>query len=125
MKRDNYNLHLMGKDELVWMYFDSHTTIRKVFLERMNRARNNYLRSSKNANIVFKSYMGLKQDRKNHTINLDDFKYQFKRAKRAYIKSANEVKRAKRLYKYYQRQYDEVCNRLPNELLNMEIGKYE
>ena len=78
------------------MYYDSHTTIKKVFLERMNHARNNYLKCSKNANIIFKSYMSIKQDRKNHTIDLDDFKYQFNCAKNSYINSANEVKRAKK-----------------------------
>ena len=32
--RDNYNLYLMGKDKIKWMYFDSHTTIRKVFFRK-------------------------------------------------------------------------------------------
>lgn len=117
--RDNYNLYLMGKDKIEWMYYDSHTTIKEVFKERMNRARGEYLRSSKNANTVFQSYMDSKKDRDNYS------KDWFNRAKNSYIKSANEVKRAKRLYKYYQIQYDELCNMLPNELLNMEIGKYE
>ena len=31
----------------------------------------------------------------------------------------------KRIYKYYQIRYDEVCNRLPDELLNMGIRKYD
>lgn len=124
MKRDNYNLlYLMGKDKIKWMYFDSHTTIRKVFLERMNRAGNNYLKSSKIARIQFEDYMNFKKDRNNYSIK--DFERLFKYIKNAWVKSANEVKRAKRLYKYYQMQYDEVCNRLPNELLNMEIGKHE
>lgn len=54
----------MGKQKIAFIYYDSHTTIKKVFLERMNRARNNYLKCSKNANIIFKSYMSIKQDRK-------------------------------------------------------------
>ena len=114
--RDNYNLYLMGKDKIERMYFDSHTSIRKVFLERMNRARGEYIHCSKNARIQFEEYMICKKYGIYHFI---------RDAKNSYIKSANEVKRAKRLYKYHQRQYDEVCNRLPNELLNMEIGKYE
>lgn len=70
----------MGENKIKWMYFDLHTTIRKVFLERMNRARNDYLRSSKNANTVFQSY----KDRNNYSIK--DFKWWFERAKNSYIK---------------------------------------
>lgn len=115
-----YDLHLMGKNEIVWMYSDSHTTIENVFRNRMNKARTDYLSSSQRARIQFEEYMDLKKERNDY--KNEYFKNLFKWTKNSYIKSANEVKRKKRIYKYYQIQYDKICNRLPDELLYMNIG---
>ena len=68
--------------------------LEKYFLERMNRARNNYLKYSQNARIQFEDYMNFKKDINNYSIK--DFERSFKYVKNAWVKSANEVKRAKK-----------------------------